>query len=122
MLFITVQRASEVELGGVKIMVELRNLTNDWYNSHLVIVHRDYRDYPLHANNLFGERGIIPTKCCTVKRVLENPRLIILPMFSASSRSATELVDCINALLVVTGRLPICFLVPTSCGLSLHVQ
>ena len=97
MLF-TIQRASEVDFGGVKIMVELRNLTNDWYNSHLVIARRDYRDYPLHANNLFGERGIIPTKCFTVKRVLENPRLVILPMFSASGQSATELVDYINAL------------------------
>ena len=62
---------------GVKIMVELRNPTNDWNDSLLVIARRDYRDYPLHANNFFGECEIITAKCCVVKRVLENPRLVI---------------------------------------------
>ena len=62
---------------GVNIMVELRNPTNDWDDNLLVIARRDYRDYPLHANNFLGERGIIVAKCCVVKRAWENPKIVI---------------------------------------------
>ena len=38
---------------GLRVMVEPSKQQNDWRNSPLVIAHRDYRDYPLHANNFF---------------------------------------------------------------------
>ena len=65
---------------GLRIMVEIQNPTDDWNDGILVNAHRDYRDYPLHANNLLGERGIVVAKCCVVKRTLSNPKIIIFPV------------------------------------------
>ena len=48
----TIPRACRLNL-GVKVMVELRNHHMIGIIVFSLIARRDYRDYPLHANNLF---------------------------------------------------------------------